>query len=271
MTASIPNHSPRQGVIRRSLLSLLVLVLFVPAASRAAEVIPPVPDRYFNDYANVVPAADADQFNQQLDQFERDTSNQIVVAVYPKMQSDSEIADFTFRVAQSWHVGQKGKNNGAVLFVFIQDRTMFIQVNYGLEGSLPDATCKEIIDQEITPNFKTGDYTGGLRAGINAILAATKGEYKGNGSTVNDGNDNNGAILGWVLTIAFLLFFTSFVRRITSLAGTSYYGNRSYYGGGGWGFGGGSFGGGGGGGGGFGGGFSGGGGMGGGGGAGGRW
>jgi uncharacterized protein len=176
----------RRGVIRLSLLGVALFCFLLPAGVWGKEVIPPSPARYFNDYANVVPAADADLFNQELDQFERDTSNQIVVAVYPKMESDSDIADYTFRVKEAWHVGQKGKNNGAVLFVFIQDHTLFIQVNYGLEGALPDATCKQIIDQEITPKFKKGDYSGGLGAGINAILAATKGEYKGNGGTAND-------------------------------------------------------------------------------------
>ncbi|MGA2583296.1 MAG: TPM domain-containing protein [Tepidisphaeraceae bacterium] len=254
----------------RHVLLFALLGLLLPGISRAAEVIPPVPDKYFNDYAGVVPQSDADQFNQQLAQFERDTSNQIVVAVFPKMQTDSDIADYTFRIEQSWHVGQKDKNNGAVLFVFIQDRKLFMQVNYGLEGALPDATCKEIIDQEITPHFKTGDYSGGLAAGINAMLAATKGEYKGNGSTVNDRQTNFDEVVPWIFFAIFLIFL---IWGINSNRGTYYSGSRRsswggfYWGGGG--FGGGSFGGGGGG---FGGGgFSGGGGMGGGGGAGGGW
>jgi uncharacterized protein len=202
----------RQSAARSLLRPLLLLCFLFPAPSRAAEVVPPAPARYFNDYANVVSPSDADQFNQQLVQFERDTSNQIVVAVYPKMQTDSDIADYTFRVKETWHVGQKVKNNGAVLFVFIQDHKLFIQVNYGLEGALPDATCKQIIDQDITPHFKSGDYTGGLRAGVTAILAATKGEYKGNGSTA--GSTGSGTfvfyffstiIIGFVLLGLFLL------------------------------------------------------------------
>jgi uncharacterized protein len=268
MTRTAHLHFRRQDLVRPSLLALLILLFACTA--HATEIIPPVPDHYFNDYANVVSPADADQLNQQLEQFERDTSNQIVVAVYPKMQTDSDIADYTFRISDSWHIGQKDKNNGAVLFVFIQDRQLFIQVNYGLEGALPDATCKQIIDQEITPHFKTGDYTGGLRAGITAILAATRGEYKGNGGTVNDKkNDGDGSFFGWFFLLFILVAFIQFILRMTHLFnGTSYYGSRRSYGGfyGGWG---GGFGGGGGG---FGGGgFSAGGGMGGGGGAGGHW
>ena len=86
----------------------------------AAEVIPPKPDRYFNDYAHIISQGTAERLNQQLAQFERDTSTQVVVAIYPKMQSDSDIADYTRRVAQSWGVGQKTANNGVVLFVLPQ-------------------------------------------------------------------------------------------------------------------------------------------------------
>ena len=160
---------------------ITVLLLALGWVAHAAEVIPPAPTQYFNDYANVVASGTRQQLNQRLEQFERDTSSQVVVAIFSKMQSDSSIEDYTVRVAQSWKVGQKGKNNGTVLFVFIQDRKMFIQVGYGLEGVLPDALCKRIIDDEIKPHFKAGNYGAGLTAGVNAILAATKGEYIGTG------------------------------------------------------------------------------------------
>ena len=98
------------------------------------------------------------------------------------MQSDSSIDDYTLRVANQWKAGQKKLDNGAILFVFVQDHKMFIQVGYGLEGALPDALCKRIIDQEISPPFKQGNFDGGVTAGVQAMMAATKGEYKGTGS-----------------------------------------------------------------------------------------
>src|SRR5262249_6327428 len=146
------------------------------------EVIPPAPGQYFNDYAHVASTAVAARLNKTLEDFERQTSDQILVAVYPKMESDSSIEDYTVRAAQSWKVGQKGKDNGAVLFVFVQDRRMFIQVGYGLEGALPDALAKRIIETEIKPRFRAGDFDGGLNAGVTAILSAVRGEYKGTGS-----------------------------------------------------------------------------------------
>jgi uncharacterized protein len=168
-------------------LALLCLWLSGGLA-QAKEVIPTVPSKYFNDYAQVVTPAVADALNRRLEQFERDTSNQILVAVYPTMDSDSSIEDYTVRVAQSWKVGQKAKNNGAVLFVFIQDRKMYLQVGYGLEAVLPDALAKQIIENELKPRFRTGDYAGGLTAGVDAILAATRGEYQGTGGTVAEGS-----------------------------------------------------------------------------------
>ena len=190
----------------------------------AAEVIPPAPTQYFNDYAHVVSPATADRLNQTLDKFERDTSNQILVVIYPKMQSDSSIEDYTVRVFRAWNVGQKAKNNGAILFVFVQDHRMRIATGYGLEGALPDALCKRIMDDEITPRFKSADYDGGLTAGVNAILAATKGEYKGTGRTVAGSKILviPGLIVGVIfsmLPILAVIFFIFMLKRLLGLGG----------------------------------------------------
>lgn len=258
-----------------------LVLLFCALPAFAAEVLPPAPPKYFNDYAGVVSPEVAGRLNKTLEDFERSTSSQVVVVVYPKMQSDSSIEDYTIRVLESWKegVGQKGKNNGAVLFVFIQDRKMFLQVGYGLEGALPDALAKQIIENEIKPRFREGDYNGGLTAGVNAVMGAVRGEYKGTGRTVNEGRvqhrQNGGGALVVLIFFGILgLILLSALRRANS--GTVYrrrgYSTWGGWGGGGW-TGGGWGGGGGGGGwsGGGGGGFSGGGGSFGGGGAGGSW
>jgi uncharacterized protein len=189
-----------------------ILVLLLGFRLFAGEVIPPPPAAYFNDYAHVVSGGTAAQLDKTLEDFERQSSDQIVVAVFPKMQSDSSIEDYTVRVARSWQVGQKNKNNGAVLFVFVQDHKMFLQVGYGLEGVLPDALCKRIIDEQITPRFKAGDFDGGLTAGVQAILAATKGEYKGTGTTVADSRPPHGSSspflgFGFIVLILIIIFF----------------------------------------------------------------
>jgi uncharacterized protein len=257
--------------LTRFVNSVVLLACLLGAGLRAAEVIPPRPTRYFNDYADIIPPAAAGQLNQQLEQFERDTSNQLLVAIYPRMQSDSSIEDYTVRVAQAWGVGQKDRNNGAVLFVFVENRQMFIQVGYGLEGVLPDGLCHLIVENELRPRFRQGDYAGGLQAGVGAMIAATRGEYHGTGRTLADRLSGSH---GWGAAIAFLLLIAGFgyLNRYWRSAVYQSSGRRHGYSsgptfwlGGGGGFGGGGFGGGGGGG------FSGGGGGFGGGGAGGGW
>lgn len=192
---------------------VIVLVLSCAADLLAAEVIPPKPERYFNDYAGVVSQPAALRFNEQLAQFERETSNQVVVAVFRKMQSDSDIADYTQRVAQSWAVGQAEKRNGAVLFVFVEDRKMFIQVGYGLEGALPDVTAFDITERHIKPHFKKGNYEAGLGAGIELMLKAIRGEYTGSGRTVAEGENLEAGRWPLLIPFFFFLLFLFVARR----------------------------------------------------------
>jgi uncharacterized protein len=249
-----------------------ILVLLFGFRLFAQEVIPPAPAAYFNDYANVVSAGTASQLNTTLENFERQSSEQILVVVYQKLQSDSSIEDYTVRVARLWQAGQKGKNNGAVLFVFVQDHKIFLQVGYGLEGVLPDALCKRIIDEQITPRFKAGDFDGGLTAGVQSIIAATKGEYKGTGVTAADRRASHGSSspflsLGFIVLVIIFIIFARGSGMLLPWLLLSSSGSSRGWGGGGFSSGGGSSGGGFGGG----GGFSGGGGSFGGGGAGGSW
>jgi uncharacterized protein len=204
----------------------LCLAVFVAIQSHAAEVIPPKPAAYFNDYAGVVSKEAASRFNEQLAQFERETSNQVVVAVFPKMQSDSDVADYAQRVAQSWGVGTKAQRNGVVLLVFIADRKTSIQVGYGLEGALPDITAYDIRDSHINPHFRNGDYEGGLADGIDSIFKAIRGEYKGSGKTVTEQHSRSGRP-SFLFFIIFVIVLTIISRLIRRLGGYGYSSGRS--------------------------------------------
>ncbi len=212
-----PTRLPLQ-ILRAKQVALLIAVLLASLAieSQAAEVIPPKPDRYFNDYAGVISKQAADRFNEQLAQFERETSDQVVVAVFPKMQSDSDVADYTQRVAQAWGVGQKERRNGVVLFVFIQDRKISIQVGYGLEGALPDITAYDIRANHIQPYFRNGDYEGGLATGIDLICKAIRGEYKGSGKVVSEQHRGGGApsLLFFIIFVIVLIIISRVMRRL---------------------------------------------------------
>jgi uncharacterized protein len=175
--------------VNRWLLSYfrLALALLLVGSAFCAEVIPQKPTRYFNDFAGVTSPAIREQLNAKLEQLEKTNSTQVVVAIFKDMQTESSIDDYTLRIAQNWGVGQKGKSNGAILFVFITNRKMFLQVGYGLEGAIPDITAKDITENRIKPHFKTGNYDAGMAAGVDAIIQAAAGEYKGTGRTVAQG------------------------------------------------------------------------------------
>ena len=246
------------------------LVLALPG--RGAEVMPPAPVRHFNDFAGVTKPGTAERLDGALEQFEKDSSSQIVVAVFPKMQSDSSIEDYVNRLYRAWKIGDKQKNNGILLAVFIQDRKMRIEVGYGLEGAVPDAIARRIIDQEITPRFRNGDFDGGLDGGTMALMQAARGEYRGTGRTVAESHAARPTIARLMPVIIFCALFFFIALSSLRRRGTVY-GRRRHGlggpiiwsgGGGGWGGGGGGWSGGGGG-------FSGGGGSSGGGGASGSW
>jgi len=170
----------------------------------AAIALPPKPDHYVTDRAGVLKNANA--LNEKLANFERQTSDQILVYVDQHLPPDTTIEEMGSEAMRQWGVGQKGKDNGAILFVFIGDRKMRIEVGYGLEGSLTDAKSKWITSTVIKPAFQRGDFGAGINQGVDAMLATIRGEaYQGNGKTVAQTGWHS-SVLPWQL-----LFFGFFV------------------------------------------------------------
>jgi uncharacterized protein len=203
----------------------------------AAGALPAKPARYVEDTAGLLSAPTREALIQKLDAHERETSNQVLVAIFPSVPEDYAMEDFTQRTAEAWGVGQKSRNNGAVLFIFPKDHKMRIEVGYGLEGAIPDATAKTILDREITPAFRAGDFDRGVTRGVDAILRAARGEYRGTGRTNADapprsggtlprsGGDSGGeAIIAIIVLGAIALIFLG--ARFGGGTGTIYDGNR---------------------------------------------
>jgi uncharacterized protein len=161
-----------QALVALALVLCALGVLAQPAA-------PPAPTNFFTDTAGVVPADAAARIEERLREFEKASSNQVLVVVADRIPAGyASLEEYTNRTAQAWRVGDKSRDNGAVLFVFVGDRKVRIEVGYGLEGALPDALASRIINDEITPRFRAGRYDEGVLAGVNAIIRATRGEYR---------------------------------------------------------------------------------------------
>jgi uncharacterized protein len=149
--------------------------------------VPPKPAAYVTDKAGVLEPARVKAVNEKLAQFERDTSNQVLVFVDRKLPPDETIEQFANEAMHQWGVGQKGKDNGAVLFLFTDDRKMRIEVGYGLEAVLTDAKAKRITSTIIKPRLQASDYNGAVEQGAEAILVTARGEEnKGTGKTVHE-------------------------------------------------------------------------------------
>lgn len=159
--------------MKKSIL-LFLLVLFVGAGF--AQEFPAKPNKLVNDYTGTLSAAQAQQLENKLVAFDDSTSIQIAIAIV-KTVGDYDINEYTLELGRKWGVGTK-KNTGIMIVVGLGDRKISMQTGYGLEGALPDVYTKRIIENDIKPYFKTGDYYGGLESGTNAIISYTKGEYK---------------------------------------------------------------------------------------------
>jgi uncharacterized protein len=137
--------------------------------------VPPLRARV-NDLAGMLSPGGAQTLEERLAGFERETGHQIAVLTIPSLEGDA-IEDFGIRVAEAWKIGKKGFDNGAILIIAQKERKLRIEVGYGLEGVLPDAIASRIIREVIVPRFRDGDFSGGIVAGVNAILQVTKGEH----------------------------------------------------------------------------------------------
>src|SRR5688572_23780074 len=113
--------------------------------------------------------------NEKLLQFERETTNQVLVFIEKTLPAGTSMEQLTNDSIRHWGVGQKGKDNGVIFFVFVDDRKMRIEVGYGLEGVLTDARSKRITSQIVKPRFQEGKLEEGIEAGALAIIDVTRG------------------------------------------------------------------------------------------------
>jgi uncharacterized protein len=156
---------------RASLLALLVCWAFVALADVA---VPPLSGRVV-DQTGTLSAGDISSLTQTLRDLETRKGSQVAVLIVPTTAPET-IEQYSIRAAEAWKIGRKKIDDGALLVVAKNDRKLRIEVGYGLEGSLTDATASRIIDEIIVPKFRSGDFAGGISAGVARIVAVIDGE-----------------------------------------------------------------------------------------------
>jgi uncharacterized protein len=234
--------------MRRILGSLFVILAWLGALGLSAETpLPPPPQRWVTDAQHHLSTSTQTELDQRLEAYQNATGHQVLVWIGGSTGA-IPLEDWAARTFASWKVGRKGSDDGLVLFLLAQDRKLRIEVGYGLEGQMPDATASRIIRETIAPRLGTGDWDGALRAGVDQILTTLGGEARTHPSPVQGALGLGQMILFGLLGLAMLILLithpgiaTWLLFSLLSGAG----GRGSGGGGGGWSGGGGSSGGGG--------------------------
>ena len=184
--------------MRRLFFTLLVALCWaLPSGAVALDI--PQPSGYVVDDAHLLSADTVLKLEHFLRDFDKSDSTQIVVLTIPSLQGEP-LDEYSLKVAESWGIGQKGKDNGALLLIAKKERKIRIEVGYGLEGRLTDLIAGRIVDNVIEPRFKEGDFDSGVVDGVVAMTQVVRGEYKGDGESGRHRRNP----LGW---LALLLFF----------------------------------------------------------------
>jgi len=163
----------------KRLLPLFLLFISVVAGAQVEKIIPPKPNppRLVNDFTHTLTPEQNQALEQKLVAYDDSTSNQIAVVMMNSI-GDYPLEDVSLGILRSWGVGGQQHNNGVVVFVAKDDHKIRIEVGFGLEGAIPDVTAKSIIDNDLTPNFRQGDFYRGFDDATDDLIKAAAGEYK---------------------------------------------------------------------------------------------
>jgi uncharacterized protein len=162
--------------------NFILLLLLAPGLPAFTQDIPdrPVPPKLVNDFAGILKPDQVAALERKLVSFNDSTSTQITVVIVKSLNGYDK-ADFAYRLGQKWGVGQKGKNNGAVILVKPKTASekgeACVASGYGLEDIIPDAICKRIVENEMIPYFRNDDYYGGINAASTVMMDLARGKY----------------------------------------------------------------------------------------------
>ena len=208
--------------MRKKLLTILFSLISLTVLAQKGLPKRPDPPRLVNDFTGMLTPDQQQAMESKLVAFDDSTSIQIAVVLIESLEG-RDIAEYAVELGRAWGIGNKENNNGVLLLVSKSDRKIHIATGYGIEGSLPDITASHIIDEQIKPNFRENDYYRGLDEGTDAIIAATKGEYKApENYRKKKGQKEIPGLL--VLIIIFIIIF--FIKR--GGGGGGYYGGSGF-------------------------------------------
>lgn len=191
-------------------------LLIISGVALTAQDIPdkPVPPRLVNDFAAMLDPQDAQRLEERLVAFNDSTSTQIAIVIVPTLNGYAK-DDYAQRLGEKWGIGRKGKDNG--ILILVKPKTadsrgeVYIATGYGAEGAVPDLICSQIVDNEILPSFRNGDYYGGLSNAVSTLTSLIRGEYTadeyaGRSQKRTKGGELPGLFIIIIVVIIFSIF-----------------------------------------------------------------
>ncbi|HYD45839.1 MAG TPA: TPM domain-containing protein [Phenylobacterium sp.] len=200
--------------MRLSALIAGLIALVLAGQALAAPTFPALTGRVV-DAANILPPAEEAALDQRLAKLEADTSRQLVVATIPDLQG-YEIEEYGYQLGRAWGIGEKDRDDGALLIVAPNDRKVRIEVGYGLEGVLTDALSSVILQTQVLPKFREGDMAGGVQAGVNAIEAQLRADPAAAAQAVAEANERpakGGGFPHWIVVLVAIWIIFSMLPR----------------------------------------------------------
>lgn len=207
---------------------VLVILCFIQlgAFAQLDKIIPdaPNPPKLVNDFTSTLTTLQQEMLEQKLKNYDDTTSNQIVVVIVKKL-NDYDPYEYATALGRKWGVGNKEFNNGVVFLIAKDDRKVFIAPGYGLEGALPDITCKQIVENDILPNFRGNDFYRGINEGTTSIMKAAAGEYKPPKGYADRGKSSGVPVIVILIVIIVIVIIIS---SIGGGGGGSFMSRRGY-------------------------------------------
>lgn len=207
---------------------LAALLFFVQTLFVHAQDFPPIPKSLVSDYTNTLSEGELESLRNTVHGFEDSTGVQIAIAMLAST-GRYEIADYGVKLFNEWQIGDKEKSSGVLLLVAKSDRKVFIITGRGSEGVLPDVVCKRIVDNEITPRFKSGDFFGGLNAAATTMISIMKNEYSADSymkkSKKNRGKNND----PWAFLIVFVVILLIIFSKVSGVRRYAHRNNISFW------------------------------------------
>lgn len=202
--------------MKHLLLSVFLFVFIFSAFAQNDIPEPPNPPRLVNDLANVLSDQEEQQLESELVKFDQATTTQITIVTVPSLNG-YEISDFSFKLGEKWHVGQKDKNNGIVIVfkpkIGNEKGKVFIAIGYGLEGIIPDATAnRDVVNNEMIPRFKENDIYGGLYAGTKVLMGLASQEFTAKDYQQKIGGKKSDGGGGFFIVVMIIIILVSLFK-----------------------------------------------------------